>query len=70
MESRSLEKKSKFKPKSIPWSNKKEVQLKRKIKRDKKDIIEKRKRDDCDDNDFDELEKDFKLLKKLKQKKV
>ncbi len=64
-------KKPKFKSKkTISWSNNKEKQLKRKIKRDKKDINEKRKRDEIEDNDYDELEKDFKLLKKLKKRKV
>jgi hypothetical protein len=44
--------------------------LKRKIKREKKEIVEKKKRKEIDDEDYDDLQEDFKLLKRLKKKKV
>ena len=65
-------KKQKFKSKTtISWSDKKEVKLKRKIRKEKKQIAEeKKKRKHVDDDDLNELQNDFKLLKKLKRKKV
>ena len=59
------------KTKNKPWSNKTEIKLKRKIKKEKRVIIEKkRKNDPIDQKDYDELQKDFKLLKNFKNKKV
>jgi len=59
------------KTKNKPWSNKTEIKLKRKIRKEKKSIVEKkRKNDPIDENDFEELQKDFKLLKNFKKKKV
>lgn len=56
---------------SVSWSNKKEKKLKRKIKTEKKQIVEKkRKNEDVDVDDYNEIQKDFSLLKKLKKKKV
>jgi ATP-dependent RNA helicase DDX55/SPB4 len=53
------------------WSNKKEKQLKRKIRHEKSSIAnKKRKNDDIDQNEIDELQSDFNLLKKLKKKKI
>ena len=56
---------------SIPWSNKVEKKVKRKIKREKKEIVQKkRKNEDVEQDDYNEIQKDFSLLKKLKKKKV
>ena len=60
-----------LKTKNKPWSNKTEIKLKRKIRKEKKVIVEKkRKNDPIDAEEFKELEKDFKLLKNFKRKKV
>ena len=56
--------------KTISWSNNVEKKLKRKIKREQKEIVEKKKRKVIDDDDYDDLQEDFKLLKRLKKKKV
>ncbi len=59
------------KAKNKPWSNKTEIKLKRKIRKEKKVITEKkRKNDPIDQKEFEELQKDFKLLKNFKKKKV
>lgn len=56
---------------SIPWSDKKEKKLKRKIKREKREIADKKtKRKAIDDNELNELQEDFKLLKKFKKRKI
>lgn len=58
-----------FKNKS--WSNKSEKKLKRKIKVEKSKILEKKRKNDMiDEEDLNELHKDFQLLKKIKRKKV
>ena len=55
----------------MSWSNKKEKKLKRKIKREKSDIVQKkRKNEEIDEDDYNEIQKDFSLLKKLKKRKV
>ena len=59
------------KPASVSWSNKKEKKLKRKIKREKSEIVQKkRKNEEIDEDDYNEIQKDFSLLKKLKKRKV
>ena len=56
---------------SVSWSNKKEKKLKRKIKREKSQIVDKkRKNESIDEDDYNEIQKDFSLLKKLKKRKV
>ena len=68
---REISKKKKFMKNNISWSNKVEKRLKRKIKREKAQIVEKkRKNEDVDLDDYNEVQKDFSLLKKLKKKKV
>ena len=55
----------------MSWSNKKEKKLKRKIKREKSQIVDKkRKNESIDEDDYNEIQKDFSLLKKLKKRKV
>ncbi len=55
----------------MSWSNKKEKKLKRKIKREKSEIVQKkRKNEEIDEDDYNEIQKDFSLLKKLKKRKV
>jgi hypothetical protein len=55
----------------VSWSNKKEKKLKRKIKREKSEIVQKkRKNEEIDEDDYNEIQKDFSLLKKLKKRKV
>jgi len=45
--------------------------VKRKIKREKKEIVEKKRRnEDIEEDDYNEIQNDFRLLKKLKKKKV
>ena len=45
--------------------------LKRKIKREKSEIVQKkRKNEEIDEDDYNEIQKDFSLLKKLKKRKV
>jgi hypothetical protein len=57
--------------KNKAWSNKSEKKLKKKIKEEKSKILEKkRKNDTIDEEDLNELQKDFQLLKKIKRKKV
>ena len=59
------------KKENVSWSNKVEKKVKRKIKREKKEIVEKkRKNEDIEEDDYNEIQNDFKLLKKLKKKKV
>jgi hypothetical protein len=57
--------------KNKPWSNKSEKKLKRKIKVEKSKILEKKRKNDIiDEEDLNELQKDFQLLKKIKRNKV
>jgi len=57
--------------KSVAWSDKVEVKLKRKIRKEKKEISQKKaKRKTIDDDELNELQADFKLLKKLKKRKI
>ena len=55
---------------SVSWSNKKEKKLKKKIRKEKHSLAEKKRKNEFDQEEFDELQSDFKLLKKLKKKKV
>lgn len=56
--------------KNKPWSNKKEIKLKKDIRRKKKDLTDKkRKLDKLSEEDLNELNQDFKLLKKFKKNK-
>ena len=55
---------------SVAWSNQKERKLKRKIRKEKHSLAEKKRKNEFDQEEYDELQNDFKLLKKLKKKKV
>lgn len=56
--------------KNKPWSNKTETRLKKEIRKKKKDLTEKkRKSSSLTEEDLDELNQDFKLLKKFKKNK-
>ena len=56
---------------TVAWSNKVEKKVKRKIKREKKEIVEKKRKNEAvEEDDYNTIQDDFKTLKKLKKKKV
>jgi hypothetical protein len=56
---------------TVAWSNKVEKKVKRKIKREKKEIVEKKRKNEAvEEDDYNTIQDDFKILKKLKKKKV
>lgn len=56
--------------KNKPWSNRKELKLKKEIRKKKKDLTDKkRKFSVLTEEDLQELNQDFKLLKKFKKNK-
>lgn len=59
------------KKKTVAWSNKVERKVKRKIKSQKKEIVEKKRKNEAiEQDDYNAIQDDFKVLKKLKKKKV